>query len=161
MGAPSSHNQDDLSDIERRLADWRPASSGLDADAVLFAAGQATAGRGRGRLLWPVLCVLLAGQAALLGAWGLSERAERVALASRIHEIAPEPKVPPASAVAILPKSSYTPSPDDYFHLRGRTEQDLNRWLTSQASTDAPAPGPPAPEPTIPRAGQRNGVFDQ
>jgi hypothetical protein len=160
MGAPSPHNEDDLSDVERRLADWRPASAGLDADAMLFAAGQATARRGRGRLLWPALCVLLAGQAAVLGAWGFSERAERVALASRLHEIALEPKAPPATAVAVLPQSSYAPSPDDYFHLRGRTEQDLDRWLTL-AHTDAPAPGPPPPEPTIPRAGQRHGVFDQ
>jgi hypothetical protein len=160
MGAPSPHNQDDLSDVERRLADWRPAAAGLDADAMLFAAGQATGRRGRGRLLWPALCVLLATQAVMLGAWGLSERSERLALASRLHESAPESSAPPATAVAILPKSSYTPAPDDYFHLRGRTEQDLNRWLTL-AHTDAPAPGTPPPEPTIPRAGQRDGVFDQ
>jgi hypothetical protein len=161
MGAPSPHNQDDLSDVERRLADWRPASAGLDADAMLFAAGQATARRGRGRLLWPALCVLLAGQAAVLGAWGLSERTERLALASRLHEAAPEPNAPPATAVAVLPKSSYAPSPDDYFHLRLRTEQDLDRWLTSQAHTDPPAPGPLPPAPAIPKAGQRDGLFDQ
>ena len=33
----------DLSDLERRLASWQPASAGLNADAMLFAAGQAAA----------------------------------------------------------------------------------------------------------------------
>src|SRR5437870_46944 len=85
---------------------------------VSAAAGRA-AGR-RGRLLWPALCTLLAAQAAGLWAWGLSERTERVALAGLLHERAPAPNIPPAPAVAEFPAPRYSPSPDDYFHLRRR-----------------------------------------
>jgi hypothetical protein len=124
MDAHSPRDKDDLNDVERRLAGWRPAAAGLDADAMLFAAGQAAAPRGRGRLLWPALCAVLTIQAAVLGAWGLSERAERQLLASRLREQVPSGKLPPADMVA-----SYTPSPNDYFHLRRQAEEDPNPWL--------------------------------
>jgi hypothetical protein len=157
---PPQHD-DDLSDCERRLAGWHPASAGLDADAMLFAAGRAAGRRGRARLLWPALCVLLAVQAAGLGVWGLSERAERQALASRLPEPAPAPGAPSVTAVAA---SSYTPSPEDYFHLRRRLEQDPGRWPASPQPAGPrgkePPPGPPPPEPAILRAGQRDGLLD-
>jgi hypothetical protein len=157
MDAHSPRHEDDLNDVERRLAGWQPAPAGLDADAMLFAAGQAAGRRGRGRLVWPALCVLLAVQAAGLGVWGLSERAERQALANRLREPAPIPGAPPATVVAA---SSYTPSPDDYFHLRRRAEQDPGRWLASLPPAGPPALGPPPPGPTILRAGQRDGLLD-
>jgi hypothetical protein len=146
--------EDDLSDCERRLADWQPAPGNLNADAMLFAAGCA-AGRRKGvPLLWPVVCALLVAQAAGLGLWGLSERAERVALAGRLHERAPASNVPQPPAVADSSEPRYTPSPDDYFHLRRRLERDPSRWLASAqpAGTQAIEPPPPA----ILRAGQRN-----
>ena len=43
MDAQTPRHEDDLSDFERHLAGWQPASDGLDADAMLFAAG--TSGR--------------------------------------------------------------------------------------------------------------------
>ena len=89
MDAKTPRHEDDLSDFERHLAGWQPASDGLSADAMLFAAGQAAGRRGRSQLLWPMLCALLTVQAAGLGVWGLSERAERQALASRLSERAP------------------------------------------------------------------------
>ncbi len=78
-------NDDALSDLERRLTGWRPDSAGLDADAMLFAAGLAAGRQRRGRLLGPSLCGLLAALAAGLGAWGLTERAERQELATRLR----------------------------------------------------------------------------
>jgi hypothetical protein len=161
MDQQSPRHEDDLSDVERRLAGWHPASAGLDADAMLFAAGQAAGRRGRGRLLWPALCAFLAVQAAGLGAWGLSERAERRALASRLRERAPAPSAPPATDVAVPPEPSYTPSPDDYFHLRRRAEQNLTRGPASLPPAAAQALAPPPPEPAILRAGQRDGLLDQ
>ena len=74
MDAKTPRHEDDLSDFERHLAGWQPASDGLNADAMLFAAGQAAGRRGRSQLLWPMLCALLTVQAAGLGVWGLSER---------------------------------------------------------------------------------------
>jgi hypothetical protein len=160
MDAHSSRNEDDLS-IERRLAGWQPAPASLDADAMLFAAGQAAGRRGRGRLIWPALCLFLAVQAVVVSAWGLSERTERLALASRLRERDPALDASPATTVAVPPSSSYTPSPNDYFHLRRQTEQDLDRWLVSLAPAGSPALGPPPPEPAILRAGQRDRLFDQ
>jgi hypothetical protein len=161
MDQHSPRHEDDLSDVERRLAGWHPASAGLHPDAMLFAAGQAAGRRGRGRLLWPALCLLLAVQAAGLGAWALSERAECRALASRLGERAPAPEALPAVAVGVPPGPSYTPSPDDYFHLLRRAEQDPGHWLASLPPAAPQAPGPPPPEPAILRAGQRDGLLDQ
>jgi hypothetical protein len=157
MDQHSPRHEDNLSDVERHLAGWHPASGGLDADAMLFAAGRAAGRRGPGRLLWPALCLVLAVQAAGLTAWGLSERAECRSLAERLRERAPAPSAPPATAVAEVPEPSYTPSPDDYFHLRRRAEQD---WLASLPSAGLPTHEPPA-EPPIPRAGQRDRLLDQ
>jgi hypothetical protein len=159
MDAHTPRREDDLSDVERRLAGWHPGSAGPDADAVLFAAGLA-AGR-RGRAIWPVSCVLLALLAAGLGVWGLSERAERRALADRFREQAPEPSPSPTTAIAELPEPSYTPSPDDYFHLRRSLEQDPGRWPATPSPAGTQVPGPPPPEPSIPRAGQRDRLLDQ
>lgn len=157
MHAEHPDHEDDLNAVERRLAGWRPAGRGLDADAMLFAAGQAAARRGRGRLLWPALCALLAVQVAALSAWGLAERSECRTLASRLRERAPAPDVPPpAPVVQAAPEPSYTPSPDDYFHLLRRVEQDPNGWLASTEPTGPPALGPPAPEPPVLKAGQRD-----
>jgi hypothetical protein len=160
MDAHTPRHEDDLSDYERRLAGWQPASGSLDADAMLFDAGLAVGRRGRGRLLWPVLCVLLAAVSAGLAVWGLSERAERQALAHRMRERAPEPGAPSSTAVAVLPEADSTPSLDGYLNLRRRMERDPNRWLASLMPATPQVPGPPPPEPAIFRAGQRDGLLD-
>jgi hypothetical protein len=98
-------------------------------------------------------------QAGVLGAWALSERAERQALASRLRELAPAADARATTAVAAVSKSSYLPAADDYFHLRRRAEQDLDGWLSAQAQPNS-TPGP-STQSTIPRAGQRDGLFDQ
>jgi hypothetical protein len=161
MDARTPRDENDLSDFERRLADWQPASRGLDADAMLFAAGQAAGRRRRSQLLWPAVCALLAVQAAGLGAWALSERAERQALASRLRENAPPPGVPSATAIVVLPQPAYTPGPGDYLSLRQLMERDPNSWLAAPQPAEPPAPGPPPPEPAVLRAGQWDGWLDQ
>lgn len=160
MDADTPRREDDLSEVERRLAGWQPAAGNLDADAMLFAAGRAAGRRGRGALLWPALCALLVVQAAGLGVWGLSEHTERLALAGSLRERTPAPNMPTSPGVAVLPESSYTPSPDDYFHLRRRVEQDPGRWLASLQHEGTQAPGPPSPKPAIFTAGQRDGLLD-
>jgi hypothetical protein len=160
MDAPTPGREDDLSAVERRLAGWQPESGGLHTDALLFAAGHAAGRRGRGPLLWPALCAVLAVQAAGLGVWGLSERAGRLALAGRLPERPPDRGTPPPTAVAALPESPSAPSPDDYLHLRRRAEQDPNLWLASAQPAGPPAPGPPPP-PVIFRAGQRDDLLEQ
>jgi len=161
MDAHTPRNEDDLSDFERRLAGWLPASGGLDADAMLFAAGQAAGRRGQRRLLWPVLCALLTVQAVGLGAWGLSERALRQSLASRFPEPAPTPRASAATAVAVVTRSSYEPSQGDYLSTRRQMEQDPNNWLASVQLAGPLAPEPPPPHTEILTPRQRDRLFVQ
>jgi hypothetical protein len=156
MYTPAPGRRDDLSDVERRVAGWRPASAGLGSDATLYAAGLAAGRRGRGRRLWPALCLVLAIQSVGLGIWGLSERAGRRALAGRLAEPSPAPGAPPAPAGVAPPESS----PDGYYHLLRQTEQDPNRWLVSLPSATPRTPLPAPPEPAILRAGQLDSLSD-
>jgi hypothetical protein len=158
MHPHTPRHEDDLNDLESRLSGWRPGNEGLDAAAMLYAAGVAEGRRGRSTLLWPAACVLLAGLAAGLGGWGLAERAERQALASRLRDRAPTPRESPATAVAVVPEPFDRPSPDGYLSLRRRMEQDPNRWL-APLQPEGPLPTPP-PEPAILHGGQRDGTID-
>jgi hypothetical protein len=158
---PHSPNPDDLSEIERRLSVWRPNAEGLNREAMLYAAGLAAAKPGRGRLLWPALCSLLAVIAVSLGAWGLNERAERQFLIGRLHEGTPPAAASPTNALAVAPHSAFVASPDGYLNLRRQLEQDPGRWLASRESTGPMAIGPAPPEPEILRASQFEALFNQ
>jgi hypothetical protein len=158
---PHSPNPDDLSEIERRLSVWRPSAEGLNRDAMLYAAGLAAGKAGRGRLLWPTLCSLLAVFAAALGAWGLNERAECRFLVSRLHERTPSSAASPTNALVAAPHSAFVASPDSYLNLRRQLEQDPGRWLASRDSTGPAAIGPAPPEPAILRASQFEALFNQ
>jgi hypothetical protein len=159
MDANTPRREEDLSEVERRLSGWQPAAGNLDADAMLFAAGRAAGRRGRRAWLAWALCALLAVQAAGLGAWGLSERGERLALAGRLRDGTPAADVSASRAGTELSEPAYTPSPEDYFHLRRREEQGQSRWLTSLPFPETRAPGPP--QPAIFAAGQRERLIDQ
>ena len=151
-----AHNEGDLSDLERRLANWQPAPERLDAEAMLFAAGRAV-GRGAwGRRLWPACCLLLAIQAAGLLVWGLGERAERQVLAERLHNLPPASDLPPAPAV--FAEFGYTPSSSDYLHLRRAMEQDPN-GQSVVLPDGAPVRQPPEPAILTPRL--RDGQLEQ
>jgi hypothetical protein len=157
MDTQPASNEDDLSDVERRLTGWQPAAERLDADAMLFAAGRAAGQGGLGRLLWPACCVLLVVQAAGLLVWGLAERAERLVLASRLHEQRPPPNTPLAPPV--LSESGYTPSPDDYLHMRRMMEQEPDSGQGS-LQPERPPPGGPPPEPAILTPRLRDGLLE-
>jgi len=161
MDMHTPRNEDDLSDLERRLSGWRPGADGLDADAMLFAAGLAARRRGRGRFLVPALCGLLAIASVGLGAWGWTERAERQILAQLLDERLREPSVPPALAVPVPSESSYTLSPVAYLRLRRQMEEDPNRWLASLPLPGAEPLEPPPPQPDIFRVGQSDRLFAQ
>jgi hypothetical protein len=147
-------NPDDLGDLERRLSGWQPGAEGLDADAMLFAAGVAAGKAGRGRIVWPALCGVLAILAAGLTTWALVERAERATLAELLRQ-RPEPPGTSPPALSPLPESS----PEGYLALRQRLDRETATWLAPPEVPDPPAPGPPPPEPAILRAGQRDAYF--
>ena len=155
------HNPNDLSDLERRLSSWRPGAAGLDADAMLFAAGLAAGRARRGRLNGPVLCGLLAALAFGLGAWGLSERAERQTLTALLRERGPSSQPLPVTVVAVFSEPGYTPAPGDYFSLRRQMEQDPDRWLASLEPSGGQAPAPPPAAPAILTPRQRDDLLNQ
>jgi hypothetical protein len=159
MGTNTPRHEDNLNEVERRLSGWQPASGKLDGDAMLFAAGLAAGRRGRGRLLWPALSLLLAAQAAGLGAWGMTERAGRQALASRLGGRTPAAIEPGPVAIAILPDASPTLPPDGYLSRRRQMEQDPGLWLASQEPEGPQALGPPPPQSAILRAGQSEALL--
>jgi hypothetical protein len=159
MDTNSHPVKDDLSDLERRLTGWRPAAQGLQTDAMLFAAGLAAARRGRRRFLAPALCGLLAVLAVGLGAWGLTERAERRVLAERLQRL-PPPGASSPTDVAEGPRSPEEPAPADYLSLRRRMEQDPSRWLASLEPVGRTRRGLPSRSPAIPTPRQREGLFD-
>ncbi len=154
MDTDKSENKD-LNDLASRLSDWRPDVAGLDVSAMAFAAGLAAGRSGRGRLLLPALCGLLTTLAAALGVWGLTERAERQALASRLRER----DAAATTAVAVGSEPAYVPSPMDYFQLRRQLERDPIRGPV--AMTGPTTHGPLPPEPAIYRVGQLNQLLDQ
>jgi hypothetical protein len=158
---PHSPNSDDLSEIERRLSVWRPNAEGLNREAMLYAAGLAAGKAGRGRLLWPALCSLLAVIAVALGAWGFNERSECQFLIGRLHERTPPSAATPTNALVAAPQSASATSPDSYLNLRRQLEQDPGRWLASRESTAPTALGPAPPEPAILRASQLEALFNQ
>jgi hypothetical protein len=104
--------------------------------------------------------VLLVVQAIGLGLWGLAERAGRQALAAQLRQSGAVAGASTTGPAAGAPSSTYTPSPDDYYHVRRRAEQDPGRWLASLQLPEPQTAGPPPPEPVIFRAGLRDGQFD-
>src|SRR5687768_16336387 len=116
---------DDLSDLERRLAAWQPVAQGLDADAMLFAAGRASRPR---CLLWPALTVSLAALVLALGVWALRERSERHALAERLRQpAAPEPAAPSPSPVP-AEEPAEGPRASSLLAARRALEHGLEAW---------------------------------
>jgi hypothetical protein len=156
-----SPDQDDLSRVEHLLTGWRPDAAGLNRDAMLFGAGLATGKERRGPLLWPALCSLLVVSTAALGIWGLGERAERQILVSRLHERAQPTGLAPTNSFAVATHLSFRLSPNGYFNLRRRMEQDPSRWLASRESTGLVPPGPAPPQPAILKASQYEALFNQ
>src|SRR5207253_534507 len=107
---------DDLNDLEQRLSAWRPSAAGLDADAMLFAAGRASARRAW--LAWPVISACTALLAAALGVWLAAERAERLALVQQIRQQARVPAPAPPVSAADEPPTEEAPAPDSYLAVR-------------------------------------------
>ena len=160
MDTPCPRREDDLSDMERRLSGWQPATDNLHPDAMLFAAGRAAERRSRAALLWPAACVLLAVQGVGLGVWGLREHAECQALASRLHQRDQEAASLAAAAAAEARDVPYEPAPGDYLSLRHALERDAGGWLTAPASVGPLVYAPPPARPVILTPRSREGLVD-
>jgi hypothetical protein len=143
--------EDELNDLERRLASWRPAGAGLDADAMLFAAGVAS-GRA-GRRVWAAAACVLAVVAVSLGVWGGIERSGRLELARQLAGQPPPPPVP-----ASPPEEP--PSPGSYLTARSIVlERGVEAWVALPPTAHLPA-APESPEPTTLRSWRRDRLLD-
>ncbi len=147
-------NSDNLNELERRLADWKPAPDGLNVDAMLFAAGRASARNGKARLAWPVVSGGLALLTVFLGVRLAGERAGRLALLQELHlRLADIPSVTPIAPTA----SPETPEANAYLVLRREWEQrpgdrQVESPVQGEASSDSTLP-----EVNILRAWQPHG----
>jgi hypothetical protein len=154
-----SSNSDDLRKLEGRLADWKPDREALDLEAMLFAAGRASARRGRGWLAWPIACTCLALVTAVLGARLAAERSERLAL---IQELAYRSTgVAPTSSLIDSDKSiGQALTPNSYLVLRREWEQQLGDSTWQPKGVDETPRIPGNPQPAILRAWRPGGPVE-
>jgi hypothetical protein len=133
-------HSDDLSELERRLAACAPSSAGLDADAMLFAAGRAAARPRAARFVWPGLTVCLAALATFLGLWLAVERSERLSLVEQLQQPATAPSTAP---VTPEPATSDELEPNSVLASRKALEKGLDAWPPApMPRTDSLAPQP-------------------
>jgi hypothetical protein len=155
-----SDRPDDLNSLERRLSSWQPASAGLDGDAMLFAAGRASALPGPGRFVWPALTGVLSVLVAALGAWLLVERGERLALAEQLRRPAPTsvPSLAP-SAVPAESDSDDALKPESYASARQALDGGLQAW-PPQKEGHSGSGASSASDPVY-QVGHRDALLDQ
>jgi hypothetical protein len=129
--------QDDLTPLEQRLAECHPAATGLDADAMLFAAGRAAAMRAAGpRWPWPAATCCFAVLSLALTAALVGEHSERRALAARLDRLA----VLAMSQPGQIPDLS-APAPDSYLAARRSIESGtVESFARSDPSSFSPVP---------------------
>jgi hypothetical protein len=75
-----------LTDLERRLARWQPQSTGLDAEAMLFAAGRASVRQSPARFAWPAVAACLAIGTGILSVQLFHQRAAHRTILARMIE---------------------------------------------------------------------------
>ena len=160
MDANIPNNREELNDLERRLSSWRPGVEGLDADAMLYAAGLAAGRAGRQRLFLGTVAALLAMAAVGLGAWALTERAGRLDLAARLHQHDAAPEVKQWTTTVAQSDQPAPVSPFCYFNMRRRMEQESERTLTSTPSIGSQSMPPPPPTSVL-KVGQDLRLLDQ
>jgi hypothetical protein len=155
---PHSANSDDLSRLERRLSAWQPAEAGLDADALLFAAGRASVRPGPARFVWPALTAFVALLAIVLGVRLTAERGERLALVQRLQQVTAKAS-PSLDLDSTDPSSDIEPRPDSFLMSHRLLETGLDGW-PAEMVVRAEISDAPSPEPPVLRAGRRDVLLD-
>lgn len=155
MDANNLRPEDELNRLERRLASWRPADAGPNADAVLFAAGRASARTGV--VAWTVAVGVLVVVAVALGAWAGVERSGRLELARQLRERPTLPAVVPTPADRPSPEEP--PSHEGYLTARRIVlERGVDAWVALARSGDSNS-ALEQPEPTTFRTGRRDRLL--
>jgi len=131
----NARNPEDLTDLERRLAGWRPDAAGLDPDAMLFAAGRASVRPSPTRFVWPTIAACMSVVAMGLGSWAAKERTGRLELARLMQQ--PTPVVP--APTTVQEPSPEPPPVGSYYAMSPLVRRDPDAFLAH-----APVePGPP------------------
>jgi hypothetical protein len=135
----NARNPDDLTDLESRLARWRPDAAGLDPDAMLFAAGRASVRPSPTRLIWPTVAACATVVALGTSGWAAKERTGRLQLARLMQQ--PTPVI---AAPTIAPEPSPDPPPaGSYFAMSPLGRQDPDAFL-ARTPVDVGAPVEPS-----------------
>jgi hypothetical protein len=138
-----ARNPDDLTDLERRLADWRPDAAGLDPDAMLFAAGRASVRPNPTRFVWPAIAACMMVVAMGLGGWAAKERTGRLELVRLMQRPAPAAPMP-------TPETSPQPPPvGSYFAMSRLVRQDPDAFLARAPIEAGPAVKPSTTESSL------------
>src|SRR5262249_1888046 len=140
MQANNPHADDNLSELERRLAGWQPTAARLDPDALLFAAGRASVPPPRPAPVWPAVAWALTRPPLGLGGWLAFERGERLTLAA---ELRGRPPIETPVAGETNAATADEPSLADYLVVR-----DLVTKKGLDALPDLAAPQPNGPPGT-------------
>ena len=146
----------DLNELERRLSQWRPSTTGLAVEAMLFAAGRASARGGKAWLAWPILSGCLALAILVLGFQLAAERSQRHALAQKLDQRRPDPAPAPAP-VPNDTRATEAPAPDGYLGLRREWEKHSGNWAFRPAAPGRAPQRPASPEQPILRPWQPGG----
>jgi hypothetical protein len=129
--------EDDLTDLEQRLAACAPSTAGLDADAMLFAAGRASA---RTRVFWPLLSAGLATLTVALGVWLANERSTSRELAENLRQTPPPASI---GAPAFDPTSSSETAP--LLAMHRALEEGRDPWPPQSVIVVEPGASPLSP----------------
>jgi hypothetical protein len=148
---------DDLNDLERRLSGWRPSAAGLDAGAMLFAAGRTSVRPSAMRFVWPAVTAVAAAVALALGVQLAAERSERLALVQQVHLLTRTQPVPAAVPSPVESPSADSLPPNSFLAFHRVLDRGLDAWPA--ASTPA-APAPANPNPPVIRVGRRDWSLD-
>ncbi len=156
---PNIDHENDLTNLERRLAAWRPAVGVLDRDRMLFNSGRASA-QAEGRLWsWRLATGAMFLVSAVLGGFLVRERSQRVAIETALASRSGPSELFSASVLTQLPIDSLGPS--TYRVLTARVTSGLLEMSAQTVEIRDERPEPTSPCHSSPlRVRDFQRVFD-
>jgi hypothetical protein len=150
-------NPEDLNALEQQLASWKPDPTGLDSDAMLFAAGRASAKYGLSRFVWPLWSFVLLGVAGTFAILWHNERTEKQLLTERLQQQSNMPAISGSlPSTPIEPQVSEL-APNSLLATHRALETGLESWSPVSTSVD---PHHASPSPNVLRVGQWGTLLD-
>jgi hypothetical protein len=134
----------DLNELERRLSEWRPSTTGLSADQMLFASGRDSVRPWWGRNASLIASGCLAVVATVLGAGLLHEREARLDLLAQLQNQRPADVLTPSTPSELAGTlAAEPPAASSYFAAHAALEQDPDAWLDRRRADSVVGPALP------------------